>query len=171
MRWRAFSLLELVVVLALVAGLSLAVVPSWQHYAKLSTRDHVLTDLLRVIQVAKQQAVTQGAAVTFCPSDFGKRCGHDWSRGWLLRWAHGRRFFSGPVASTYALYWRGGFGRQDYLKFSEAGYTLGQQGRFYLCARAASDEGLSRAVVVNALGRARVDRTGKVQQFCQAMSA
>jgi len=83
---RGFSLLELMVVLALASVLATLAIPSYQALLQrwaLRTEAQALVDDLRH---ARAQALSRGQSVSICPSVDGRMCAAhaDWGHGWLI---------------------------------------------------------------------------------------
>lgn len=83
---QGFSLLELMVVLALALVLTALAVPSYQGLMQrwaLSREAQTLVDDLRH---ARAQALARGQPVSICPSIDGLACAAhaDWGRGWMI---------------------------------------------------------------------------------------
>lgn len=80
-RRRAFSLTEMLVVLAVAAALTAAGVP---QLAQLLARQRLrcaATDLFAAIDLTRSQAIARGTRVLLAPAD---PAGSDWARGWVV---------------------------------------------------------------------------------------
>ncbi|MBK1888107.1 GspH/FimT family pseudopilin [Marinobacter sp. DY40_1A1] len=76
---RGFSLLELVIVVAIAAVLVNIALPSLTSLINSQERRGALHDLMGVFAFARQHAVMNGAIVTVCPLDATNSCGRDWN--------------------------------------------------------------------------------------------
>lgn len=81
-----FTLIELMVVIALVAILAALAVPSW---TQVKTRNAVRTavnDYILSMQFARSEAVRINSPVTICPSSDGVNCtASEFQNGWIVR--------------------------------------------------------------------------------------
>ena len=109
----------------------------------------------------------RGEVVDVCGSADGVVCDGGWSQGIRLQTAGSQLIRYWPIGhNSVRLSWRGSFGRNHHLKFAPSGFTLGQLGRFYLCANSAELH-RSQAVVISASGRQRIEASQRVEQYCQ----
>ena len=83
-----FGLIELVIVIAIVAILTVIALPS---YSRIMTRNRVITDtndLLAAINLARNEAVARGRPVTVCASANSTSCdgtgNANWSGGYIV---------------------------------------------------------------------------------------
>ena len=76
---RGFTLIELMVVLAVIAILAMIGIPGFQTILQNSRMTSATNSLLSALQYARSEAVTQRAAVTVTPLD-----GADWASGALI---------------------------------------------------------------------------------------
>lgn len=82
---RGFTLVELIIVLALMAVLTTIAIPS---FADLSVRNRVTADINQLnatLQGARSTALGNGVAVIVCPGDSSSGCRDHgrWERGWF----------------------------------------------------------------------------------------
>ena len=76
---RGFTLIELMVVLALIAIMAMIGVPGFQTMIQNSRLASTTNNLLSTLQYARSEAVTQRAAITVSPLN-----GADWASGTLI---------------------------------------------------------------------------------------
>lgn len=83
---RGFTLIELMIVLAVVAVLLLIAVPSWRHARAAAHSGAAKSALAATILDAVRYSANAGSEVVACPSPNGATCAHttDWSDGWLV---------------------------------------------------------------------------------------
>jgi type IV fimbrial biogenesis protein FimT len=84
---RGFTLVELLVAMALLAILATLAAPGFGEYLRNCRRAATVNTLSHTIHVARALASTRGQPIILCPSVDGSRCssGPDWSHEWLLQ--------------------------------------------------------------------------------------
>lgn len=86
--FRGYTLLELMVTLAVLAILATLTVPGFQDTIRRTARDSSMQDLSTALDFARAQAVTEGTRVSLCRSTDLGSCsgggGGDWSAGWIV---------------------------------------------------------------------------------------
>lgn len=164
MNHRGFTLAELLVVVAVLAILLAAGLPSLraarEHQAELGAFHGVTT----VLMAARMAAIQRGRPVTVCPSRDGRRCRDDqvWDEGWLVFADPGR---NAQPASPGDILWhearrpglvaiRATPGRPR-VRYQPSGFSGGSNASLRLCLRSGRHLG---NVVVNQGGRARSER-------------
>lgn len=83
-RTTGFTLIELMVTIAVLAILTALAFPSFQGTLRSNRIATTTNELLASISMARSEAIrsTQGGGV--CSSTDGKACGGDWNSGWLV---------------------------------------------------------------------------------------
>lgn len=83
---RGFTLIELMVAIAMVAILSAVAAPSFSDMMVRSAIRSASSDLGADLNVARAEAIRIGGRVTICPrtSPTAMTCGSDWAQGWLV---------------------------------------------------------------------------------------
>ena len=83
---RGFTLMELLVALAIAAILFAIGVPTFRNVATGSQLSSAANDLLASIQLARSEAIKRNVEVSICPSSDGLVCdlGEDWEIGWIV---------------------------------------------------------------------------------------
>ncbi|MBX2838168.1 MAG: GspH/FimT family pseudopilin [Gammaproteobacteria bacterium] len=79
-----FTLLELVIVLAIAAVLSSVAMPSFQEAMMNAKRNSEVSSLVGSLQRARSEAIKRSGRVAVCARDTDTSCGEDWSNGWLV---------------------------------------------------------------------------------------
>lgn len=83
-----FTLIELIVTLAVAAILVTAGIPSFQQFVQNNRRSAQLDALVGALQIARSQAISQRTTVGVCASSNSltatPTCGTDWSKGWIV---------------------------------------------------------------------------------------
>ena len=84
---RGFSLLELMVTVAIMAILGTLAVPSFQTLLQANKTRAVASELLASLNLARSEAARRGQPVSVCPSSNGSSCATgstDWDKGWIV---------------------------------------------------------------------------------------
>jgi type IV fimbrial biogenesis protein FimT len=83
---RAFTVLELLITLAVAAILLLTGVPSFKKFTQRQQMKTAVNALQQSLLLARNEAVHRNAAVVVCPEDSEGSCtgNRDWSRGWIV---------------------------------------------------------------------------------------
>lgn len=77
---RGFTLVELVIVVAISVILLSQVVPGMGNLIKHSQRHSAVSDLITLLNLARSTSVQEQQIVTLCPLDDNNQCTGDWSR-------------------------------------------------------------------------------------------
>ncbi len=167
-----FTLVELMITLAVAAILATAAVPSFMSMIASNRVTSASNELVTALNLAKSEAVRSGQDTVLCKSGDGVGCGGAWSDGWLLfNDANGDgkkgdgeqviRVQAAPDPSLSFVFIDGNSG--DSIEFRPNGRT-NKNGRF--CFRNSYQDDNSRAVVVTQTGRIRTEvRTGS-NDYC-----
>ncbi len=86
MRAGGFTLVELMVVLAVLAILTTVVVPSMRSMYLQETSTTQTLDFVASLNYTRNEAIKRGAPVIMCKSDDGATCNSDsnWQQGWIV---------------------------------------------------------------------------------------
>jgi type IV fimbrial biogenesis protein FimT len=161
---RGFTLVELMVVVAVVAILASAALPS---FSDLLSRQRVSVEanrLLGDLQYARAEAVTRHHEVVVCPAS-RQSCvgGGDWSRGWMVFVdgnENGQRDGndlvlkvgqSGQIGRLYSS------SARPRVRFKPDGSAGGNNATITVCS---NDASRARAIIVSNPGRSRVSTEG-----------
>lgn len=74
-----FTLVELLITLAIVAVIASITVPSMGKLVRQSNRHAAVGDMISLINLARNTAIMEQQTVTLCPLDEDDECAHDWS--------------------------------------------------------------------------------------------
>lgn len=147
----AFTLFEILIVLALLAIIGRIAVPALQDFLERNQQQAIFNQIVRAVHNARSHAVTQRVTVELCGSRDGLSCHSDWSHGWLLREANNKT----PIAVTLLNPDRQRFqwsGFNQGIRFQSNGVSSISNGRFYGCYK----EKISWQLILNRQGRLRV---------------
>ncbi|GIU22942.1 GspH/FimT family protein [Shewanella schlegeliana] len=82
-RIRAFTLVELIVTIAVAAILIIIAAPSFTAFYENARSDAAIRNIQQSLQLARNQAISYGVVVTVCPLN-GNTCGTDWRNGFSV---------------------------------------------------------------------------------------
>jgi type IV fimbrial biogenesis protein FimT len=136
---KAFSLLECLIVLGLMAFFAVFAVSNFSHWKTAHIRKNTLLRLNMMIEEANQFAQLYGARIVICPKGETHRCGKDWQAGQLvfIDSLPNYRLDEGEVLlkiypalfSGEFLYWEG-FASKDFIPFSSDKDAQNSNGKF-----------------------------------------
>lgn len=159
-----FSLIELLVTIAIVTAIALIAMPSYHDFIHQTQMKSEVNKWLLGLNVARQTAITSNAIITLCPSDNGQYCGKDWHKGAIIftdqNKDHNRTDDEllvqtiAPIKSSFTLTWRA-FQNRNYIQFKQNGFTWDQNGTLRLCSKQTSLK-FNRALIVTRAGRIRL---------------
>ena len=150
---KGFTLLELMVTFFISLILLMLIVPSQHAIVLKSSLDVMRLQLLRAIQLARQEAITQETVVTLCQSSNQTTCLGQWNNGYIIL-ANNKVIHAFVNAENQGkLYWRAFPANQAQLDFLPSGFLKAENGTFWYCLPHAKNP--SWAIVLNQSGRAR----------------
>jgi type IV fimbrial biogenesis protein FimT len=161
---RGFSLLELMIVLAVAAILMNLALPSFSSFINNQERKSALYGLMGVFAFARQHAVMTGAIVTVCPLDATDTCGRDWN-GDIHAFLdpNNSRKLIGPKALLRTVS-PSGNGRlivrslnRSFFQFRPTGFVHSDLGNVTWCPKS-RDASLAGQIIISRGGRVRVAR-------------
>ncbi|MHB1188709.1 GspH/FimT family pseudopilin [Thiobacillus sp.] len=166
---RGFTLVELLVVLAVGAILLAIAFPGYAFLVNSSRLAAVTNELVSAIQLARSEAVKRGTRVTVCKTDNAMAAmpacntAASWQQGWLVFVDGGTRGVvdtgdtllrlqdRAPVAVTITA-----SNYSTYISYKPSGISQGPNnlanGKLYVCVA-----GEQRDIVVNSTGRVRLE--------------
>lgn len=161
----AFTLIELLITLALLFILSGMALPSFKELLDNSKLTTQVDGLVKVINLSRTTAISANRKVTICPTEDSKTCLSDWSIGYMsFIDNNGDRKLNDNerVLSFYknhdeksTLSWKA-FGFRKSLQWLETGITNHQNGSFQFCYN--NDASKSRALIITKAGRIRYSK-------------
>jgi type IV fimbrial biogenesis protein FimT len=164
---RGFSLFEILVCLLVASILIGVALPSLSEFVARQRAVAAVNQIIGAVAATRHAAVKHRATTTLCAAEAGHCVGaHRWHLGAMIfkdANANGTREADELIVaqlpamgSGERVYWRS-FRNKPYLQFSARGWTSWQNGSFQYCP-ADADARLSKAVIINAQGRAAVSR-------------
>ncbi|MES1930385.1 type-4 fimbrial pilin related signal peptide protein [Salinisphaera dokdonensis CL-ES53] len=164
-RARGFTLLELLVTIAVAAILLAIAIPSYRSVVQRNAMAATVNDLVGDLNYARSQAVTRGQRVYVCKSSGNSACnaGGDWSQGWLV-------YVPDPDSTTptraNTLRVRGALEGQITISgnnnvdsvafFDPNGFAMGSIGTFTANADSTAQQ---TEIVISGTGRIRTEKT------------
>ena len=85
-KYSAFTLLEVLITVAIVSVLALVAFPSFTSYSQDSAMVANTSALLGSLKLARSEAITRGNRVSICASENGSTCSSNdrWEDGWVM---------------------------------------------------------------------------------------
>lgn len=157
---RGFTLVELLVTVAVLSILLAVAVPSFQSFLANNRMASQANDLITALNLARSEAIRRSANVTVCASSTGTTCTGGWAQGWIVRDAGGtpirvQRALGGSSTLT------GGTDVASTITYTSSGRTTIATGAtststtLTLCPPASSGA-QGRAIQIERTGRVRV---------------
>ena len=165
------TLIELMVVVAIVAVLAGAAVPSLAHLVDGMRRDAMSNEALAFLWLARSESIQRGVPTVVCPSSDGHQCDEagNWAGGWMVfadTNADGRRDPGETIlrlreALPHGCVMRGNTPVARYVAYLPSGRSTLVSGAFQagtlsLCRPGAGTMEVSR-IVLSATGRPRLE--------------
>jgi type IV fimbrial biogenesis protein FimT len=171
-RSRGFTLVELLIVLAVAAVLAGVTVPAMNALVKSVKLTSATNDLFASLLMARSEAVKRNSRVALCKSSDGISCASSggWEQGWIVfhdtnndgMHASGEEIVMRAQALSPDLRLSGNLNVAKYVSYSPSGNAklVGggfQAGTITLCNESASS-GEARQIILSTAGRPRVQK-------------
>ncbi|WP_336368332.1 GspH/FimT family pseudopilin [Marinobacter sp. C2H3] len=162
-RHAGFTLIELVVMLAILAITAAFASNSWGRFIERSTQRTVINDLHTVFAYARWSAASRRSLITVCPLSTNNTCVDDWNRPISVFVDENRdkqpdqsplRTFA-PELGAFKLHSR--TAGRGYFRFDERGMISGSMGSLVLCPANFMHSTMSY-MPINIVGRFRVEQ-------------
>lgn len=164
-----FSLLELLVTIAIFSLLAAIALPSFTHSLSEHKTKRKTKDLLTLLHLARSEAITEGALMTVCPLNEANKCIKDWNnspvslfmdpenkkqlsdQAHLIRMLPATKQVKLTIAPVH----------KSYFQFDSLGASHGSMGNLSVC-NTGDVLYSARQIVINLSGRPRmsVDKNG-----------
>jgi type IV fimbrial biogenesis protein FimT len=158
---RGFTLVEMMITIALAAILISVAVPSLNQFATNARQTGATNDFVATIHIARSMAITTNARVTICASSGGSACeAVSWDQGWIaFSDANSNQLVDGNdaiVSSGEGIegvnIQSGEFGQA--LQYRPNGRIAAGAGHFTICDRRGADH--AKVIVMDLSGRPRL---------------
>lgn len=166
LRFAGFSLVELLVALAILAVMAAATTYTYQEWRSYADSESRLTQLTSAIAVTESYGLSFGRAVTLCKTKTGEGCdGSSWSQGLLVFFDDGNQhqvrsardrikvLLSTGSQGTLAYY---GFPSSNYWQYQPKVSQFQQNGTFIYCDNRPRHR--DWRLVINKTGRYKVEK-------------
>jgi type IV fimbrial biogenesis protein FimT len=178
-RHSGFTLIELMVVIALIAVLSAVAVPSMQKMLKTNRVQTEASSFVSDLMLARTEAVKRGQNVSVCVSSDGATClgSNTWQSGWIL-FSDSAGACSGPTSPAVPIRVRKAFTGTDTMvaslsssscvTFNREGFTsnLGTSTVTFTLHTVDSLQTATRCVAVDLGGRLTTQTAGQASTAC-----
>jgi type IV fimbrial biogenesis protein FimT len=179
-RKKGFTLVELLITMALVAILSALAVPSFQTLIKKNRVSVEAQRVLTTLFYTRMEAIKRNSLVSLCPSSDGLACNSElsWMDGWIIFSDRAKRGkldhdmdrvlrIGGPIKNGHLLY---STKHHKWFGYQPSGNSVGSSGSgntsFIICSPKGDVEG--RRVVVSITGRPRIDEGIGKNRVCHS---
>lgn len=150
---RGFTLVELMIALAVFAVLLAIMVPSYSDMTLGSKLRSQANDLVAGAVLARSEAIKRNQPVSLCASSNGTSCTGTWSQGWIV-------INGATVIMNHAAAANGFLILSDQTSFTFQPTGVGATAdTLTVCRATPSVGGQEREVTISATGRASVERT------------
>ncbi|MDY6816166.1 MAG: GspH/FimT family pseudopilin [Pseudomonadota bacterium] len=158
-----FTLVELLVTLAVVAVITSITVPSMNNLVQRSQRHSAVSEAIALINLARNTAIMEQRTITVCPLDLSHKCVAEWNTRpiTVFRDDNSDRILddSADIIRVGTIpengYWTGNTASRPYLRFFPNGMASYAIGNMVWCP-SNRDSKLAAQIVINMGGRPRL---------------
>lgn len=165
---RGFSLIELVVALAIGVTLMSTAVPAWQGVVASNRLSSAVNSMVTMLALTRSEAIKRGRRTTLCKSRDGQQCSPDtdYQGGWLVFTDHNAnlsvdtdetliRVFDGEAMGGLLV--TGNSPVADYISYGPLGNTLRNSGAFQAGTLTFCHPPLEKSIIIRRNGRHRIE--------------
>ncbi len=147
-----YSLLELLITLAIIFLMAVLVVPSQKIFFEKNNQDTIRLQLLRAINLARSEAMLRSDNIILCHSKDQTSCSGEWQEGYVI--LQQEKVINAFTNKTNGkIFWRTFPVGQKNLEFLATGFSHAQNGTFWFCEK--NSENPAWAILISQSGRAR----------------
>lgn len=152
--FKAYTLLEILIVLSLLTTTLLLAEPCFRHLFEQKDSDVVVQHLINLIQFARSEAIKRNRNISICPSKDSKHCASDWGEGQIIIDKKTNEILGSypSLPKNSFLTWRNSFGRNNELIFTGEGFADKLKGSFLYQNR----NGQKIVIAIEKTGRWRI---------------
>ncbi len=161
---QGFTLIELIIVLAIAGILLVSVVPSFSQMLAANQQTTQLYTLFHHHQLARSEAIKSNQRVLLCKSNDGRQCTSEtkWSDGWIIfsdtdnnkKISNNEHviYVQQALSANLSLKYRG-FGSHHYVRYFPDGRSS-TNGTFTLCNQ--FGDKFAKSIIISRTGRPRI---------------
>ncbi len=164
-KYRGFTLIELMITLAVAAILLTVGVPSFSEIIKNNRLTTEINELVTALNLGRTEAIKRGVSVTICKSNTGTSCAGNWGNGWIV-FVDDNNDGTVDTGETI-LRVHDDLASGDTLAFprnrisySAQGFAVGFTGTFVLCDGRGASKG--KGLIISNTGRIRTASSAEV---------
>lgn len=158
-----YSLLELVVTMALMVIIAFLGIPSWLDWINTTETATQVNQLIAAINFARSEAIKRNTNISICQSVDGNLCSGNWNDGYIVFINKNKanqiaastdrlRFYS-HLSTRGILIWHG----KGMFNINPLGYSFVQNSVFSYCPKN-RDSRFAREIIISTTGRIRVSQ-------------
>lgn len=159
-----FTLVELLITIILVSIITSLAIPSFSDFIQKSQRHASVTQMISLINLARNTAIMEQQTITLCPLDEQNQCAHNWNGDiTAFRDSNADKALSSMEEiirvnpPSPGGRWEANTGSRPYFRFTPTGIANYAIGNMIWCPRS-GDMTSSAQVIINMGGRVRLSK-------------